>query len=144
MISDGANVLPGTEPSRPIPPPATGSVGAAASVGVSSAATGAANNAKVNQGPDDAYLAKVMGSYDPNSRLDRSKADAIRQQWREQNGKLSPNQVYSNKGYVAASSGKPVPVASTPPPGAASQAALKVASFLKGVRQSFNKGHVNK
>jgi hypothetical protein len=82
--------------------------------------TGGKANA-ATQGPDDAYLAKVMGSYDPNSKLDRSKADAIRQQWIASGGKLSPNDVYSNKNYIAASDRK------------------KVASFVKGIRQSFGK-----
>jgi hypothetical protein len=51
-------------------------------------------------GPSNAYLAKVMGSYNPNSALDQRKANAIRQAY--QPG-MSANQIYANKGYQAAS-----------------------------------------
>jgi len=51
-------------------------------------------------GPSNAYLAKIMGSYNPNSALDQRKANAIRQVY--QPG-MSANQIYANKGYQAAS-----------------------------------------
>jgi hypothetical protein len=52
------------------------------------------------QGPSDAYLAKVMGSYNPNSALDQRKAEAIRQIY--QPG-MTANQIYANPAYAAAS-----------------------------------------
>lgn len=54
------------------------------------------------QGPSNAYLAKMMGSYDPNSRMDRQKADAIRAAYKPG---MTANQIYSNPAYLAASRG---------------------------------------
>lgn len=47
-------------------------------------------------GPDNAFLTKTMGSYDPNSSRDRAKADQIRKIY--QPG-MTSNQVYANEGY---------------------------------------------
>jgi hypothetical protein len=54
-------------------------------------------------GPSDEWLAKAMGSYDPNSRLDQRKAEAARQAWARNNGNLTPNQLYADPGYIQAS-----------------------------------------
>ena len=47
-------------------------------------------------GPDDAFLKKTMGSYNPKSDLDRRKADAIRKIYTPG---MSSNQVYADKNY---------------------------------------------
>jgi hypothetical protein len=49
--------------------------------------------------PDDKFLAKVMGSYDPRSSRDQSKAEVIKQMYQQSGGKLTPNQVYANQAY---------------------------------------------
>lgn len=48
--------------------------------------------------PDDAFLRRTMGSYDPNSALDQRKAEAIRQIFQER-GAVSPNQIYADPRY---------------------------------------------
>lgn len=52
------------------------------------------------QGPDDAFLKKVMGSYNSKSSLDQRKADAIRKIYRPG---MNANEIYADKGYIAAS-----------------------------------------
>ena len=47
-------------------------------------------------GPSNAYLSKVMGSYDPNSRLDRQKADRVRQMY---SPGMNANQIYRDSQY---------------------------------------------
>jgi hypothetical protein len=55
----------------------------------------------VQQGPDDEFLRKTMGSYDPKgSSRDRRKAEYIRSIWREG---MTPNDIYRDKGYQAIS-----------------------------------------
>jgi len=51
-------------------------------------------------GPDDAFLKKVMGSYNSKSSLDQRKADAIRKVYKPG---MTANQIYADKGYIAAS-----------------------------------------
>ena len=67
------------------------------------AAPGMSANAAPAPTPDDAYLRRVMGSYDPNSSRDRRKAEAIRAAFAENGGYMSPNQMYANEGYKSAS-----------------------------------------
>lgn len=52
------------------------------------------------QGPDDAFLKKVMGSYNSSSALDNRKADAIRKAYKPG---MSAKEIYADKGYIAAS-----------------------------------------
>ncbi len=52
------------------------------------------------QGPDDAFLKKVMGSYNSSSALDKRKADAIRKIYKPG---MSAKEIYADKGYIAAS-----------------------------------------
>ncbi len=51
--------------------------------------------------PSNSFLNKVMGSYNPNSRVDQPKADVIRRLYQQSGGKLTPNQVYANPEYRA-------------------------------------------
>jgi hypothetical protein len=53
--------------------------------------------APVKAGPSDAELAKIMGSYNPKSRLDQAKATRIRELYGQ--GTTSPNAIYADKGY---------------------------------------------
>ena len=55
------------------------------------------------QGPDDAFLNKVMGSYNSSSPLDKRKADAIKKVYKPG---MTPSQIYADKGYISASRGK--------------------------------------
>ena len=57
----------------------------------------AAPAAQPSAGPSDAYLAKVMGSYDPKSRLDQAKASRIREMYSA--GTTSPKDIYADKAY---------------------------------------------
>jgi hypothetical protein len=41
-----------------------------------------------------------MGSYDPNSPLDQRKAQAIDAAWQRNGGRMSPNQMYQDPGYM--------------------------------------------
>ena len=50
-----------------------------------------------SNGPSDAQLAKIMGSYDPRSRLDQAKAQRIRELYSQ--GTTSPNAIYADRGY---------------------------------------------
>jgi hypothetical protein len=50
-------------------------------------------------GPTDAFLAKVMGSYNSKSVADRRRADIVRQIYKE-NPNVTPNQIYSDKRYI--------------------------------------------
>ena len=52
------------------------------------------------QGPDNAFLSKVMGSYNRSSALDKRKADAIRKIYKPG---MTANQIYADKGYISAS-----------------------------------------
>ena len=49
--------------------------------------------------PSATQLARIMGSYDPRSRLDQAKAQRIRELFAQ--GKTSPNAIYADKGYSA-------------------------------------------
>lgn len=49
--------------------------------------------------PSTAQLAKIMGSYNPGSRLDQAKAQRIRELFAQ--GKTSPNAIYADGGYRA-------------------------------------------
>lgn len=62
-------------------------------------ATGQPGPAPQTYEPDEQYLSRVMGSYDPNSPLDRRKADRIRELFQQNQGQLSPNQVYADQAY---------------------------------------------
>jgi hypothetical protein len=53
--------------------------------------------APAQAGPSNAQLAKIMGSYNPNSRLDQAKASRIRELYGQ--GTTSPNAIYADKGY---------------------------------------------
>ena len=61
------------------------------------AAVSAASSGGNNAGPSDAQLAKIMGSYDPKSRLDQAKAQRIREMYSQ--GITSPKEIYADKGY---------------------------------------------
>ena len=61
----------------------------------------ALGSAAYSQGPlDTARLRKIMGSYDPKSRLDRAKAEAIAKMYRPG---MRPQEIYNDPGYQAAS-----------------------------------------
>jgi len=104
----GSYAEPGTPDAiaRPAPAPDNysdyGSYGGAGTP-ASIAAPGMSANAAPAPTPDDAYLRRVMGSYDPNSSRDRRKAEAIRAAFAENGGYMSPNQMYANEGYKSAS-----------------------------------------
>jgi hypothetical protein len=53
--------------------------------------------ARAATGPSDAQLAKIMGSYDPRSRLDQAKAQRIREMYSQ--GITSPREIYADKAY---------------------------------------------
>jgi len=55
--------------------------------------------AESSAGPNDAFLAKVMGSYDSKSVADRRRADIVRQIYKE-NPNVTPNQIYADKRYI--------------------------------------------
>ncbi len=67
----------------------------------SAAAAPAANPtpapAPVQAGPSDAQLAKIMGSYNPKSKLDQTKATRIRELYGQ--GTTSPSAIYADKAY---------------------------------------------
>lgn len=66
----------------------------------SAAATqAAATQAPQAAGPSDAFLAKVMGSYNRNSIADRRRADIVRTIMKE-NPNATPNQIYADKRYI--------------------------------------------
>lgn len=50
-------------------------------------------------GPSSAELRRIMGSYNPNSRLDKAKADAIAQMYRPG---MKAQEIYNNPAYQAA------------------------------------------
>jgi hypothetical protein len=89
----GDNKVSLTENSSPIarPTPITPSPAAISSLASSPAAIQTAD------GPSNAQLAKIMGSYDPRSRLDQAKAQKIRELYSQ--GVTSPNAIYADKGY---------------------------------------------
>ena len=58
-------------------------------------------SASTQAGPSNAQLAKIMGSYDPRSRLDQAKAQRIREMFAQ--GNTSPKAIYADKAYGAIS-----------------------------------------
>lgn len=54
--------------------------------------------------PTAADYKKFMGSYDPNSRVDRQKADAINKLWTKNNGRITASQLHTDPGYMGVKS----------------------------------------
>jgi hypothetical protein len=67
-----------------------------------------------NAGPSDAYLTKVMGSYNPRSKLDQAKASRIREMYSA--GNTSPENIYTDKTYSGISSKTPTTVVNSAQP----------------------------
>jgi hypothetical protein len=53
--------------------------------------------AQPSAGPSDAFLRKIMGSYDPNSKVDRAQADRVRQLYAQ--GKTTAKDIYGSPEY---------------------------------------------
>ena len=93
----GDNKVSLTEDSAPLARPTPIASPAAAMLNSTQTAPAAAPTTQADTGPSNAQLAKIMGSYDPRSRLDQAKAQKIRELYSQ--GVTSPNAIYADKGY---------------------------------------------
>lgn len=55
------------------------------------------NSVPQASGPSDAFLAKVMGSYNPKSKADQAQASRVRELYAQ--GKTTPNAIYADPRY---------------------------------------------
>jgi hypothetical protein len=101
-VQTAAQPAPASQPVQTAVPSPAVTPQAAPSPAVTPQAAPSPAAAPQQQGPSNAYLAKVMGSYNPNSRLDQQKAQAIRAAYKPG---MTANQIYSNPAYIAASRG---------------------------------------
>ena len=97
-------------------------------------------NAPSYQGPTAADYQRTMGSYNPNSPFDQRKAQAIDAAWQQNGGRMSPNQMYQDPGYMGISkSGSLTPFAiyELDPAASMEKAAMAggIAGWLRGALQ---------